>query len=241
MGKNKIITKINIGDLLSSGKIKIENFSSSQKNLPKSSNLEDGELNENDGNDDNPIKLNELSESTNNEFNECNICFEQKNDLIPMKCCNGSKLICHSCLCNSYLKKTNCPFCRENIDDDIIIFSCYRKCCEGCGDELRITSSCFKCNVLNKNNANHEFKKKYIKVKVNKYNVNDKIYINIIGNEEYDLTYNQSSILKCNKFRLNNDGTLEYYYGNGNFKKFNNNNYAPLWYPMIGHVNNFIN
>lgn len=227
-------TKINIGELLSSHKI-----------LPVSLNFynNDNNCNSNNYNNDDKNKLTNINKSSkfsNNKFNECNICFENIENLFPMRCCNNSKLICHSCLCNSYLKKPNCPFCRKNIIENTIIISCYRNCCDNCGDEIKITSSCFKCKLLFGNNTNNILKKKYIKVKVNKLNVDYKTYINIINNE-YDLSYNQSSILKCNRFRLNNNRTIEYYYGNGNFKKFNNNNYIPMWYPMTEYINSLIN
>jgi len=48
---------------------------------------------------------------------ECNICYEDTYDLVPLECCNNTKKICSLCL-NS-LKYPLCPYCRSDIDIEL--------------------------------------------------------------------------------------------------------------------------
>ena len=51
---------------------------------------------------------------------ECSICYEQQmSDSIPLSCCDESKVVCFECI--SCLKTYICPYCRQNLPDDICI------------------------------------------------------------------------------------------------------------------------
>ena len=51
---------------------------------------------------------------------ECSICYEQTiNDNIPLTCCDESKIVCVECI--SCLKTYVCPYCRQNLPDDICL------------------------------------------------------------------------------------------------------------------------
>ena len=64
------------------------------------------------------MENNQVSEIHNSiKTNEnCDICYEN-NETMVLKCCNNSKKICYSCI--SCLKKYICPYCRQELPEDI--------------------------------------------------------------------------------------------------------------------------
>lgn len=59
----------------------------------------------------------------------------------------------------------------------------------------------------------------------------DNHYCVIITSEKHIFSHVNSTILDCDNYKLNGDGTIDYYYGNDKYKSFNE--YKPLWYPLM--------
>lgn len=61
-------------------------------------------------------------DTSNNEYLDCNICFEtlcDNSELIRLKCCNNSKTICIRCI--HCLTTLICPYCRKPLEDDCVL------------------------------------------------------------------------------------------------------------------------